>query len=186
MLSCPIFKTNQIQNVSLDTIRPLLPSQHLVVPSKEASRRRCEVDGFRRLLFQREDVSILANPTSCLNDMCINGCIALLFSSVKPPDSRRFAVFLTYDLLCVHYNASDESLWKGTRHTTFWTKDIWIIPIHRLSPVGHWVLCVALISHHELRLFDSLAEEKPWQADVQVCILTCARNNTNYASNRVL
>ena len=169
----------------LDTICPLLPSQHLVMPSKEALRQWCEVNGFCHLLFDPEDVVILANPTSCLNDVCINGCITLLFSSIKPPNSWHFAVFSMYDLLCICYNASDESLWKGTWHTTFWTKDIWIIPIHRPSPVGHWVLCVALISHHELHLFDSLAKEKPWRADVQVCILTCACHNTNYASNRV-
>ena len=113
MLSCPIFKTNQIQNVSLDTIRPLLPSQHLVVPSKEASRRRCEVDWFRRLLFGPEDVVILANPTSCLSDMCINGCITLLFSSIKPPNSRHFAVFSTYDLPPVRYNALTDPYGKG-------------------------------------------------------------------------
>ena len=110
MLSCPIFKTNQIQNVSLDTIRPLLPSQHRVVPSKGASRRRCE---FRRLLFGPEDVVILANPTSCLNDMCINGCITLLFSSIKPPNSRHFAAFSTYDLLRVRYNALTDPYGKG-------------------------------------------------------------------------
>ena len=167
-------------------IRPLLPSQHELVPSMEASRRRCEMDGFRRLSFEPEDVVILANPTACLNDVCINGCIPLLFSSIKPPNSQRFAVFSTYDLPRIHYGASDDSLWKGTRHTTFWTKDIWIIPIHRPSPVGHWVLCIALLSRRELRLFDSLAEEKPWRADVQVCILACAHNNANSASYRAL
>ncbi|KIM67522.1 hypothetical protein SCLCIDRAFT_21053 [Scleroderma citrinum Foug A] len=107
------------ENMSLDTIRPLLPSQHLVVPSKEALRQRCEVDGFCHLLFDPEDVVILANPTSCLNDVCINGCIALLFSSIKPPNSQHFAVFSMYDLLRICYNASDESLWNISKTVIF-------------------------------------------------------------------
>ncbi|KAI9457405.1 hypothetical protein HD554DRAFT_2030065 [Boletus coccyginus] len=49
----------------------------------------------------------------------------------------------------------------------FWTKNIWIIPIHQPSP-GHWLLCLAYITHCELCLFDSFAEWKPWLADVNV------------------
>jgi len=67
----------------------------------------------------------------------------------------------------------------------FWTKVIWIIHIHRPSPVGHWVLCTAFLSHHELHLFDSLTKENLQWVNVQVCILTCIGNNTNYASERV-
>ena len=165
---------------------PLLPSQHELMPSKEALGRQCEMDGFRRLSFKPEDVVILANPTGCLNNVCINGCVPLLFSSIKPPDAQCFAVFSTYDLPHICYDVSDDSLWKGTWHTIFWTKDIWIIPIHRPSLVGHWVLCTALLSHCELCLFDSMAEEKPWRADVQVCRLGCTCNNANYVSDRVL
>ncbi|KAI9568683.1 hypothetical protein HD554DRAFT_2021804, partial [Boletus coccyginus] len=42
-----------------------------------------------------------------------------------------------------------------------------IIPIHRPS-IGHWVLCVAHIFYCELCLFDSLAEQIQWKADVLV------------------
>ncbi|KIM68029.1 hypothetical protein SCLCIDRAFT_20492 [Scleroderma citrinum Foug A] len=49
----------------------------------------------------------------------------------------------------------------------FWTKDTWILPIHRPSPVGHWVLCITHLPHRELCLFDSLAEEKGWPADIE-------------------
>ncbi|KAH0833420.1 hypothetical protein J3R83DRAFT_12533 [Lanmaoa asiatica] len=58
----------------------------------------------------------------------------------------------------------DEVLWRCTRHTSFWTKDIWILPIHR---PGHWVLCIAQFSHHELFLFDSLGQQHPWCADIE-------------------
>ena len=127
------------------------------------------MDGAYCRLFMPEDVVILANPTGCLNDMCINGCIRLLLSLIKPSDSDHFAIFSTHDLLRIQHDACDDSLWRGTRHTMFWSKDTWIIPIHRSSsPVGHWVLCIADFPHRELRLFDSLAEEKRWPADVQV------------------
>ncbi|KAF9233292.1 hypothetical protein BU15DRAFT_54099, partial [Melanogaster broomeanus] len=82
------------------------------------------------------------------------------------------AVFSTHDLMRIRYNAPDEVLWKASEQTMFWSKDVWIIPIHRPSPVGHWVLCVAHFSRKELLLFDSLSEMKPWRADVQVSLHT--------------
>ena len=111
---------------------------------------------------------------------------AYCFSFTPEDDAECFAVFLTHDLPRIRYNVSDESLWRGTRHTRFWIKDMWILPVHRPSPVGHWVLCIAFLHCRELCLFDSLAEEKGWPADVQVCayLLLCC-NNANYVSNRV-
>ena len=159
----------------------LPPNQYKIVPSLIQQQQ-----GAYHFSFTPEDVAILANPTDCLNDVCINGCIHLLFSSIKPPNAECFAVFLTHDLPHIQYNASDESLWRGTHHMRFWTKDTWILPVHRPSPVGHWVLCIAFLCHRELCLFDSLAEEKGWPANVQVCayLLLCC-NNANYLSNRV-
>ncbi|KIK79744.1 hypothetical protein PAXRUDRAFT_36366 [Paxillus rubicundulus Ve08.2h10] len=110
---------------------------------------------------------MLKSPTAHINDVCINGCIPLLFSTIKPIDTHRFAVFSMHDLTRIQYNASDEVLWKAMWWICFWKKDIWIIPIQRPSPVGHWVLCIAYLSQKELLLFDSLGEQKPWRADVQ-------------------
>ena len=164
----------------------LLPNEYKTVPSEVIPIQQPGMDGAYRSSFMAEDVVILANPTGCLNDVCINGRIPLLFSLIKPPDANCFAVFSTHDLPRIRYNASDESLWRGTRHTMFWTKDTWILPIHRPSPVGHWVLCIALFPRRELYLFDSLAEEKGWPADVQVrtYLLSCC-NNSNYVSHRM-
>ncbi|KAF8835149.1 hypothetical protein BDN67DRAFT_873149, partial [Paxillus ammoniavirescens] len=78
------------------------------------------------------------------------------------------AVFSTHDLTCIQYNAPDKILWKATAWTLFWSKDLWIIPIHRPLLIGHWVVCIAYFSCKELQLFDSLGEQKPWRADVQV------------------
>ncbi|KAG1892711.1 hypothetical protein F4604DRAFT_1565355 [Suillus subluteus] len=68
------------------------------------------------------------------------------------------AILSTHDLPRIRYNASDEILWRNTSWTLFWEKDVWILPIHRPSPVGHWVFCMIYIQTKQLHLFDSLAE----------------------------
>ena len=125
-------------------------------------------EGLPRLVFDAHDLEILQSPTACLNDTCINGCIPLLFSLIQPSNAHRFAVFSTHDLVRVRYNADDASLWRAMKHIIFWSKDIWIVPIHRTDPVGHWVLCVAHLLSCELFLFDSFGERHGWRANVQV------------------
>ncbi|KIJ59525.1 hypothetical protein HYDPIDRAFT_49728, partial [Hydnomerulius pinastri MD-312] len=124
--------------------------------------------GFPRLSFEPCDIAMLASPTARINDVCINGCIPLLFSALMVPATHNFAVFSTHNLTHICYNAPDHVLWKATAWTMFWSKNIWIIPIHRPSPVGHWVLCIANFSRKQLLLFDSLGKQKPWWADVHV------------------
>ena len=103
----------------------LPPNQYNIVLSELSPvQTQPEIDEAYRHLFAPEDVVILVNPTGCLNDVYINGCIRLLFSSIKLPNTDRFAVFSTHNLPCIHYNASDESLWRATQHTMFWTKDM--------------------------------------------------------------
>lgn len=78
------------------------------------------------------------------------------------------ATFSTHDLPRIRYNATDDMLWRNSSWTRYWEKDVWVLPIHRASNVGHWVLCVIYLSRKELHLFDSLAERKPWKHDVKV------------------
>ncbi|KAG6371480.1 hypothetical protein JVT61DRAFT_9514 [Boletus reticuloceps] len=120
------------------------------------------INGVRRQTFNPEDIGMLASPTSCINDVCINGCILLLLLAINPLQARHFAIFSTFDLLLARHKADGE-LFQAAKHTNFWMKDVWILPIYR---PGHWVLCVADFTRRELRLFDSLAEEKPWRSDV--------------------
>ena len=138
-----------------------------VLSSPAATRKRAPMDGFPSLLFESQDILRLAIPTECINDVCINGCIPLLFSAFNVSSNHKFAVFSTHHLTHIRHHSSDNVLWKSTAYTKFWTKDIWIIPIHR-QIAGHWVLCIAHLSRHELRLFDSLGEQRPWRNDVQV------------------
>jgi len=124
-------------------------------------------DGFPRQIFSPDDIALFSNTVGCLNDTCINGCAALLYSTFLPAAACGCAILSTHDLLRVRYNATDEILWHNTSWSRYWEKEIWIIPIHRPC-IGHWVLCTADFSSRRLLLFDSLAEHHPWKKDVQV------------------
>lgn len=82
--------------------------------------------------------------------------------------SQQCAILSTYELVRVRYNASDEDLWRNVRNTSYWLRDIWILPIHRTAPAEHWVLCVIYSKTHELFVFDSFAVQKPWRQDLKV------------------
>lgn len=133
------------------------------------TRVRPAQDGFPPQVFDARDLSLLAHPTSRLNDTCINGCAALLYSEMLTSSRvRPCAILSTHDLPRIRYNASDDILWRNTSWTLFWERDLWLLPIHRPSPVGHWVFCAIYIPSKELHLFDSLAERHPWKTDVKV------------------
>lgn len=124
--------------------------------------------GFFQVSFEVADIQLLSSPTAWLNDICLNGCIPVLSADIHPVNADHFAIFSTFDLHRIRYNASDHVLWQTMKHTSFWTKSVWIIPIHRSSGGGHWVLCVAQIEQSKLMLFDSLGEQRPWRTNVQV------------------
>lgn len=116
-------------------------------------------------------MSILAQPTARLNDTCVNGGAALLYSEILTVSHfRPCAILSTHDLPRIRYNASDDILWRNMSWTLYWEKDLWLLPIHRPSPVGHWVFCAVYTSTKELHLFDSLADRQPWKNDVKVSI----------------
>ncbi|KAG2753129.1 hypothetical protein P692DRAFT_20664586, partial [Suillus brevipes Sb2] len=72
-------------NLSIDNL--CVPSkENLVIePGVVATRIRPRRDGFPRQVFDARDISCLSSPTACLNDVCINGCAALLYSQFKLP-----------------------------------------------------------------------------------------------------
>ncbi|KAH0833419.1 hypothetical protein J3R83DRAFT_12532 [Lanmaoa asiatica] len=55
-------------------------------------------NGFLTVNFDTEAIELLRSPTAWLDDVCINGCIALLFASIRPDNWTSFAVFSTHDL----------------------------------------------------------------------------------------
>ncbi|KIK23456.1 hypothetical protein PISMIDRAFT_100547, partial [Pisolithus microcarpus 441] len=78
------------------------------------------------------------------------------------------ALFSTHDIPRIWYNATDDTLWRTMSWTNYWEKSMWILPIHRPSPCGHWVMCTIDIALRRLFLFDSFAEERPWKQEIQV------------------
>ncbi|KAF8451140.1 hypothetical protein L210DRAFT_3500312 [Boletus edulis BED1] len=109
-----------------------------MVPEPLANCARPPISGFTRIDFETKDLQILASREACLNDICLNGCAALLYSTHVAQEPSQFAVFSTHDLLHIRYNAADEDLWRSMAHTKYWEKPIWILPIHRASSWGHW------------------------------------------------
>jgi len=83
-------------------------------------------------------------------------------------DAQRCAVLSTHDLPRVRHNATDDTILQNTLWTQYWEKDVWILPIHRPSCIGHWVVCTVDFAFKRLSLFDSFAERKPWKKDIQV------------------
>ncbi|KAG2348191.1 hypothetical protein BDR05DRAFT_504881 [Suillus weaverae] len=75
----------------------------------------------------------------------------------------------TYDLPRIRDNARDEVIWRNASWTSYWEKNVWILPIHRPSNAGHWVICIIYLRTKELHLFDSLADQESWESDVKVC-----------------
>ena len=128
---------------------------------------RASIDGVPRQTFLPSDTDLLASPQGRLNDTCINGCATLLYSAFMPA-AARCAVLSTHDLPRIRYYANDDSLWRNVSWTRFWEKPVWIIPIHRPLPMGHWVLCTIDFPSRKLFLFDSLAEPKPWKNEIKV------------------
>ena len=66
---------------------------------------RLSVDGFPQQTLLLSDTSILASPQACLNDACINGCAALLYSAFLPA-AASCAVLSTHDLPHIRYNVA--------------------------------------------------------------------------------
>lgn len=121
----------------------------------------------------------MGDPSARLNDVCINGIAKYLHIITSGPTSTahshstRCALFSTYDLLMTRYNATDEEVWRRTRKTEYWTRDTWILPIHRRRPAEHWVQCTVSLKNRELLLFDSFAEAAPWRHEITVSFETC-------------
>ncbi|KAG2140909.1 uncharacterized protein EDB93DRAFT_644759 [Suillus bovinus] len=144
-----------------------VPSTELLViePEVVATRIRPRHDGFPRQVFDPKDIACLSSPMTLLNDVCINGCAAILYSQFKLP-TVDCAILTTYDLPRVRTNASDELIWRNISWTSYWEKNVWILPIHRPS-YDHWVICIIYFQTNELHLFDSLAEQESWEDDVK-------------------
>ncbi|KAG2088061.1 uncharacterized protein F5147DRAFT_727168 [Suillus discolor] len=137
-----------------------------IVPDVVTTRIRPARDGFHRQIFDPKDIACLNSPTARLNDGVINGCAAILYSQFKIP-AVNCAILSTFDITRIRSNEADDRIWRNARWTSYWEKDVWILPIHRTNVVGgHWVICIIYLKTKEMHMFDSLADEKSWEPDV--------------------
>lgn len=141
-------------------------------------------NGFGNITFEPKDIDQLRTADARLNDTCINGCAALLHATHFAADSP-FAILSTHDLLRIRYKAADDDLWRNMYRSNYWEKPIWILPIHRPSSWGHWVMSSIHFDTHRIMLFDSLAERHPWQKDLPVRASRMDRKRTNHNASRI-
>ena len=148
----------------------------IVGPSGSPNAKHVLYQDLRKTVFEAKDIAIFRSPTGRLNDVCLNGGAALIQDDISSNplhslSSRRCAILSTFDLPRVRFKTPDADLWRNLRQSQYWTKDVWILPIHR---PGHWVFCVIALKTHQIFLFDSLAAQHPWRRDVKeiVCLMT--------------
>lgn len=143
-----------------------------VPASRDFRPRKLEPLPRRRFLvtFEKDTFTQFLSPTALLNDNSLNGAALLLQTHLLHRNvdaANRVAILSTHDLVRARYAVSDEDLWRNTKRTEYWTRDVWILPIHR-PEAHHWVLCVVYLQEKQLHLFDSFADQRPWHAESKV------------------
>ncbi|KAF9229095.1 hypothetical protein BS17DRAFT_672239, partial [Gyrodon lividus] len=67
-------------DVSVDSTPVPVQGNYKVVKGNLARRIWSSQDDFPQLTFEVHDIEMLKSLSACVNDICINGCIPLLFS----------------------------------------------------------------------------------------------------------
>ena len=70
-------------------------------------------------MFEAKDICMLVSPDTCLNDVCVNRCAALIYSENLEHDALQVAIFSMQDLPYIRYHTTDEDLWCNTSRTKF-------------------------------------------------------------------
>lgn len=118
-------------------------------------------------LFVFDDSALqrLSTADACLNDDCLNGCAALLLNIFPHSSCAIFSTLLVKNIQ--DSRAPEGAIWRLSRQTQYWSKKMWILPIHRPN-TQHWVVCSINPELGSIHLFDSFGEKKPWQFDFLV------------------
>lgn len=139
------------------------------------SKPRYHAHSRGRIVFSSRELTMMQSPTARLNDVCINGIATLLLHQFSDTmrrtsaSSQQCALFSTFDLPMMRYNASDTEIWRQTQHTEYWACKIWVLPIHRPQS-EHWVMSTIIPSTGKIHLFDSFGQKTPWELEVKVSI----------------
>lgn len=162
--NCYTVLTSHFQQADIDSFK--VPSDGILIDSVLGTRVRSAQDPFPALSFDQSDINRLLSSTGLLNDICINGCSALLYSQFTPPPGS-ITVFSTYELHRIRCGANDEVLWRNTKQLCYWETSVWILPIHRPAS-NHWVVCKIDFTLKQIDLFDSFAQKMPWKDEIKV------------------
>ncbi|KAI9059331.1 hypothetical protein FKP32DRAFT_1668689 [Trametes sanguinea] len=143
-----------------ETESPLPAAATLVIPP---------ADNFDRILLPSKELRRLRQHTAWLSDDCINGgAQALLRHYGSSSTLGGTPSLLSTRVFSLHLDdVDDDRLWRDCSHSRYWTKDVWLLPIHRLLPSGHWTLAVIYWREGRIAYFDSMADKDVWERDVQ-------------------
>ncbi|KAH6901160.1 hypothetical protein BKA70DRAFT_1114978, partial [Coprinopsis sp. MPI-PUGE-AT-0042] len=130
--------------------------------------------------WDTQDLARLQSQTARLNSTCMNSGAALIKSilSASPSTSRSSSlccIFSTFDLLMVCDGTLSTAMWCRSCQLEYWTKPVWLFPLHRLLPYEHWVLAIVHVKMGCIYLFDSLAETAHWLHDIGDIVTLIAR-----------
>ncbi|KAJ7588794.1 hypothetical protein C8J56DRAFT_1049722 [Mycena floridula] len=166
----------QVKLLSEDALHNI-SSEHLLAPFKAFSQsffptrtpmtqsRRFFGDGRKGLCsnsISGVDIHQLVDPRGWLNDDCIIVGAGVLFDHVfRHHDHPKIALLSTYLL----QQCNRVSVWNLVRHTEFWNRSIWLIPVNRAA-AQHWVLYVVYLNTGTIHLFDSFGQVRGLDKEV--------------------
>ena len=124
-------------------------------------------DHKRHISFSQDDLNRFHQHHAWLSDDCINGGSQVILRHLGTARScGNPALFSTW-IHTNHLHGDDDSLWRFCRDTPeFWTKDIWLLPIHKNQ--NHWVLAIVYWKETCIAYFDSLSDLSTFESDVKV------------------
>ncbi|KAJ7573032.1 hypothetical protein C8J56DRAFT_805348 [Mycena floridula] len=101
-----------------------------------------------------------------LNDDCMSVGSSVLFDHVFPDHSSPHIALLS---CYVASQTKTESVWRTAKHSLYWSRSIWLLPVNRVEE-SHWVLYIVYVNSGIIRIFDSLGH-LPKEDEVQVSLL---------------
>ncbi|KAJ7573267.1 hypothetical protein C8J56DRAFT_1132067 [Mycena floridula] len=97
-----------------------------------------------------------------LNDDCISVTSSVLFDHVFPDHcSPHIALLSCY----VTSQTRTEGVWRTAKHSLYWSRSIWLLPVNRVDE-SHWVLYIVYVNSGIIRMFDSFGHP-PKEDEVQ-------------------
>ncbi|KAK1217897.1 hypothetical protein PQX77_019429 [Marasmius sp. AFHP31] len=137
-----------------------------------------------RVLFSKEALARIDKETAWLSADCVNSCSALLQHTFGGSECALITTFAMQTFL------NDKRLglgtvWRLTRGTKYWEKNVWIIPIHDPERM-YWCLAIAHWERKQITIFNSFASRpamQEWMPKIEslVLLLTTNASDQGYA-----